>query len=549
VYDIICSFHHDSHVASWENSMQKINLDALIPREDFEVQDERTPGNKKESISIEDLKPDSFFFTVIRKPDFQRETSEWEGDKVSDFITSFLDGDLIPAVILWGSPSGLLFVIDGSHRLSALAAWINNDYGDGTKSKQFYDGIIPDDQLRDAENTRQQINKTIGSYDDFKLALTNPEKVKPHVLQRAKKLGALSIKLQWVEGDAGKAEKSFLKINKAAAPINNTELALVQSRKKPNSIAARGIIRSGTGHRYWAHFQNDTQDRVQELSKQINAILFSPPLNTPVKTLDIPIAGTITSPTALPLILDFINIVNNVPFIKYEQKKKRADISGMEEPHPDDSTGEKTIEYLDKTKKVAQIINSIHPSSLGLHPVVYFYTQEGRHKPASFYATVALIMELEKNRGYPKFIKVRNKFEEFLLTYDNVIQQIVRKYRGALASHLHVKNYYIAVIDSLANGDRSEEAVSRLSQKEEFKYIRLDQNPNYPSGPDFTSEGKSAVFIKTALQSAPKCGICNGYIHKNSITIDHIKRKADGGVGTPDNGQVAHPYCNSTIKN
>ena len=127
--------------------MAKVNLDAIIPREDFEVEENVTPGKKKETLSIEDIKSDSFFFSNVRKPDFQRETNEWDSKKIADFIESFLDGDLIPAIILWRSTGGYLFVIDGSHRLSSLAAWINDDYGDGTISKQFYDGIIPEEQI------------------------------------------------------------------------------------------------------------------------------------------------------------------------------------------------------------------------------------------------------------------------------------------------------------------------------------------------------------------------------------------------------------------
>jgi hypothetical protein len=40
--------------------MAKVNLDALIAREDFEVEDNINSGKKKEAISIEDIKPDSF---------------------------------------------------------------------------------------------------------------------------------------------------------------------------------------------------------------------------------------------------------------------------------------------------------------------------------------------------------------------------------------------------------------------------------------------------------------------------------------------------------
>jgi hypothetical protein len=46
--------------------MAKVSLDALIPREDFEVEDNSNPGKKKETISIEDIKADSFFFLNVR---------------------------------------------------------------------------------------------------------------------------------------------------------------------------------------------------------------------------------------------------------------------------------------------------------------------------------------------------------------------------------------------------------------------------------------------------------------------------------------------------
>lgn len=80
--------------------MAKANLDALIPREDFEVAEAVNSGLKKHTISAEDIKADSFFFQTLRKPDFQRETNEWEPEKVSELIKSFVAGELIPAVIL-----------------------------------------------------------------------------------------------------------------------------------------------------------------------------------------------------------------------------------------------------------------------------------------------------------------------------------------------------------------------------------------------------------------------------------------------------------------
>lgn len=516
--------------------MAKVNLDALIPREDFEVEENINPGKKKETISIEDFKPDSFFFPNLRKPDFQRETNEWEAKKISEFIFSFLTGDLIPAIILWRSTSGYLFAIDGSHRLSSLFAWINDDYGDGKISKLFYDGIIPDDQLEIAEKTRKLINKQIGSYEDYKLASSYPDKVKADIAKRAKNLAALAIQLQWVEGDASKAENSFFKINQQAAPIDKTELKLLKSRKKPNSIAARAIIRSGKGHKYWSSFPKETQQEIQELASEINKILFDPKLEAPIKTLDIPIGGKLYSAQALPLILDFVNVANKI----------EPNSNGLE----DDTTGEKTTNFLKKTRKVAWLLNSNHSSSLGLHPIIYFYSQDGRYKIASFFAIVDLIINLENRKKFDDFVKAREEFEKVIQKYDYLVQQINRKHRSVQASYKHISLFFKKIIESINSGNSIDSSINDLIKGEEYSYLTLmtDKEINTTQR-DFSTNKKSAVFIQEAIQSAQKCKICNGLIHRNSISIDHIQRKQDGGVASIDNAQLTHPYCNTGFKN
>jgi len=518
--------------------MAKVNLDALIPREDFEVIEVINSGKKKDTISIEDLKSDSFFFTNVRKPDFQRETNEWTGQKICDFIESFVEEDLIPAIILWRSNSGFIFVIDGSHRLSSLSSWINDDYGDGKISKLFYDGIVPDDQIKIAEETRRIVRKKVGTYEDFKLALSYPEKVRPDILRRAKNLAALAIQLQWVEGGASKAENSFFKINQQAAPIDTTELVLLESRKKPNCIAARAIIRGGKGHKYWSKFTTEIQDKIQDLAKEINEILFSPQLQTPIKTLDIPIGGRLYSGQTLPLILDFVNIVNNIG-------------SDFKNSLPDDETGEETIRMLLSVRKVSYRINSDHPSSFGLHPIVYFYSQEGKYKVTSFYAIVSLLLDLERKNAYKEFIISRERFEKLIQKYDYVIQQINRKYRSSHASYPYIKDFYFKSIILLSSDLNltEDQVISSLLSETEYSYLTLQLSQEEITKTEFTSERKSAVFIKEAMASAPKCQICQGLIHRNSISIDHIVRKSEGGLGTVDNGQITHPYCNTTFKN
>lgn len=522
--------------------MDKVTLDALIPREDFEVEESKISGTKKEKISIEDIQKDSFFFSAVRKPDFQRETTEWDSQRVCELIKSFIEGDLIPAIIFWRSKAGYLFVIDGSHRLSALSAWVNNDYGDGPISKLFYDGVILDEQLKMAEETRKLINKKVGSYEDYRLAITHPDKVKPEIVKYARNLASLAIQLQWVEGDASKAENSFFKINQQAAAIDKTELKLLESRKKPNSIAARAIIRSGKGHKYWSRFSKEIQDKIQEIAKEINEILFEPKLQTPIKTLDLPVGGKVYSGQTLPLIFDFVNIVNKIDVNNKDVNNKEVN---------DDLTGETTIKYLKNVRKIAYILNSNHKSSLGLHPILYFYSPNGQHRTVSFLAVVDFVMKLNERKKLKDFIGVREKFEYFLQNYDYLIKQIYEKYRDVQKSYKHISNFFEQVVIHLKAGTTLDDTLNQIISSDDFKYlnIRNQEKSITSSTKEFNTNKKSEIIIKDLLGSVSRCKICKGLIHRNSISIDHIQRKEDGGLATSDNGQITHPYCNTGYKN
>ncbi len=515
---------------------KNIVLDALIPHEDFEVKDESSGTTRNiATIGIRDLEYESFFFSALRKPDFQRETNEWDAKRIVSLIESFIEGDLIPAIILWRNPASYTFVIDGAHRVSALAAWINDDYGDGDISKSFYDGVIPEEQIESAERTRKAVRKQVGLFKDYQLALRNPEKVDQKIAESARSMGALAIQVQWVEGDAEKAETSFFKINQQAATIDKTELKLLKARHKPNGVATRAILRSGKGHKYWSSYEPDIQDEIQRLSEEINEIIFQPTLKNPVKIMDLPLGGKNFSSQSQSLILELVNRTNNI---------------GTKEDLDDDVTGEYTIAYLKECLKVVRRINSNHPSSLGLHPAIYFYTKDGRHKPASFWAAIEFVRELDKEKKFAWFTDIREQFEEFLLGYDYIIQQVVRKYRSATSAYPYIKNLYMSVGEMLHDGDKLEDVPRKLKGMSDYAYITLsDDGGEEVISPDFSRERKSEVFIREAVGSTVKCAICKGLLHRNSITIDHVDRKQDGGLGCVDNGQLAHPYCNSTYKN
>ena len=296
-----------------------VNLDALIKRQDFAAAED-VQSEQIDKISISHLRKGEFFYNALRKPDFQRETANWTPAKIADFVSTLLNQELIPAIIMWQSPS-VSFVIDGAHRLSALMAWVHDDYGDGELSREFFGPDIPREQLDTAKKTRNLLDKGIGSYAVHKKAAENPKGASPEVLERALRLGTAALHVQWIKGgDPEKAERSFVKINQRSVPIDPVELKIIEGRRKPNAIAARAIVRAATGHKYWKQFAPTTRTEIETLGKSIYDIFFLPTLDPGVlKTLDLPFAGRGYSAQTLPLMYFCVNMMNAIDSEKTEK--------------------------------------------------------------------------------------------------------------------------------------------------------------------------------------------------------------------------------------
>jgi hypothetical protein len=123
------------------------------------------------------------------------------------------------------------------------------------------------------------------------------------------------------------------------------------------------------------------------------------------------------------------------------------------------------------------------------------------------------------------------------------------KYGSGPKGFARLKDLLIFLLDQLESGKSSTEIVNSMEKNPEFSFLQPKEVTADGVGRDFGSDAKSAVFLRDALKDPLRCGICGGLVHRNAISIDHVVRKADGGLGDPDNGQLTHPYCNTTIKN
>jgi len=510
-----------------------VNLDALIRRSDFDIVESTSQSAPPQTMQIRDLENDAFFYSGLRKPDFQRETASWSPRKIRDFVQTFVEGDLIPAIILWRS-QGSTFIIDGAHRLSALIAWVNDDYGDGPISRHFFTHVIAPEQIKIAERTRKLINKEIGSYKDHQFAIKFPDRSKAQIVAAAKLLGQVSVTLQWLTGDSERAEASFFKINQEAVPIDRTELRLLRARHKPNALAARAIIRAGTGHKYWSKFDDDKKKEIEKIAKEVHESLFTPMLNTPIKTMDLPVAGQSYSAQTLPLVFELVNLAN-------EEHLKQLE---------DDLTGEQTIRFLKNVRKISNRISGDHPSSLGLHPVVYFYSSEGRFQPTSFLAIISLFKSFEKENLYSTFTAYRSKFEDFILKYKSFSNQVTTKWGSGVKGSDKLKGLYRIIFDKLVESKSNTQGVilNILASDETFGFLQPIVSSTAEIGADFNTDTKSQAYLRAAIESPVRCQICGARLHIKSISIDHKTRKEDGGQGDLENAQATHPYCNTGYK-
>ncbi len=510
---------------------KSVNLDALIPRLDFEVNglgDDAPP--KDHAMKISDLEKTAFFYGALRKPDFQRETEDWDSKRVVGLIRTFIEDGLIPGVILWKNRE-YLFVIDGSHRLSALIAWVQDDYGDKEVSEEFFDHDISDEQKAVAEATRKLVEREFRSYKDHREAISNQSAYGPELVKRALRFGSLSLPIQYVKGNVSDAEAAFLRINQQAAMINQQELELIEGRKRPNVIAARAVIRRGTGHKYWKGFKENEQRVIEEIATEVHNLIFEPISHHPIKSLDLPAGGSVSAPPALRMVYDFINLCVGTPTTET------------------DDTGQKTIEYLTRCRRVMQLMLSDHASSLGLHPAVYFYSWTGRQQPVLFLVVTQMIIEYDQKRRLPEFIQIRQTLEEFLMSNRPLVSQVVRKFGTKSSGHTNLGEFYKQVFDLLREGLSAPGVVEIITADPRYSYLQPSES-QYEVKPasKFSIQVKSGVVMRELLTKASRCAICGGIVPSQALSVDHKQRRQDGGTGHGDNAQLTHPYCNTGIR-
>ena len=512
----------------------EVNLDALIQREDFDIEETgaaKSAAQQGKELYIQTLIPEERLAN-LRKPDFQRETSSWTPEIVYEFILSVADADVIPALILWRSPiSGKSFVIDGAHRLSAVIAWINNDYGDGEISKAFYGNSIPSEQLEAAEKTRNLIESNIGKFAVLKGLSVKKDAPNPVAERRSNNILSVPLSIQAIEGDAQAAERSYKRINSTAVAINRQELRLIDSRRYPVGIATRALMRAGTGYEYWSQFPEPTKSDISKTAALIYNELIAPIAEYPGVALDLPTKRGI-GPTSLATILDLVEILNSP--IRNAEK---------------DTEGRETLKYLERVQRATErVFGKSHIGSLALHPALYCYDAKGKFVGKAFIGAIQFVIDLIKKDKVFSFTEQREKFEDFLIEHRHLISQIGKTQgSGGKRGVPAVVALYWSIFDACVAGLEGDRIVEKLKDYPALKFLDWEKPVEIPTGKKASAADKAQAVIKQALDG-DICTECRGRMYIKDRSIDHVTRLVDGGKSVASNLIPIHPYCNTGFK-
>ena len=474
--------------------MSKVNLDALIPKADFIAHREGIKNTRdRDKLHLFQLlqNHDLSIYHLLKKPDFQRETSEWDMKRIGDLIECFIERSFIPAIILWeNEETGFIYVIDGAHRLSALLAYINNDYGYGSISHEFngYSGISEADKEL-ANETEQYINKRIGSYS----SIINGGGVKADSLKQG------YFDVQTITGDVKKAEDSFFKINQQGVVLSPTEKALCKLREYPTCIATRVIMKGKSAHQYTKNFNPNCQNSVLEIGEEINKTLFTPPYKEETKSIILhnPLGGSQTN--AMPAIFELMKLIKE----KYKS---------VNDEKIDALNGTETLDYLMWTRKLIWKTLSEKSGSLGLHPSIYFYNTGGKFIHSAFLGMMQLLIENDgqgDDKFLPRFTKNRSCVEDFLKNYKVFIGQINAKFGSKQRSFRHLKGFFTTIIDLFdeqptRNFEDSKEEVLRKI-KEVYPFLNERDLEVEPKANRASKEYRSFLKIKEEIDKTACC--------------------------------------------
>jgi hypothetical protein len=111
-----------------------------------------------------------------------------------------------------------------------------------------------------------------------------------------------------------------------------------------------------------------------------------------------------------------------------------------------------TMKYLYTVRKRIDRITGDASRSLGLHPVVYFYTRSGTFQPTVFLAVSDFVEDLQDRGKLIEFTRHRRSFEDFLIAHKEATTLLIKQL-GSGERHIpRLREYYNLILRKLLAG-------------------------------------------------------------------------------------------------
>jgi hypothetical protein len=554
-----------------------VHLDHLIKRQSIRFYNKEesdsvpTSSQRLSDTNIRYNDITSLWFNNIRKPDFQRETNAWDAEQCCEFIESVFMSRIIPSIILWKSEdNGLVYVLDGAHRLSIIRAWMTDDYGD--KHIDYYERRDIETIKQVANETRSLINIKVGSYESFKesynvLQIKTDEGKAPRTEMSDKSYrqakfysdiiaGNAALFAQWEKGNYESAEQSFLRINRQGQPLNPAESTLIEYRKGSYSRAIMHISNAGEEGYYWP--KDNIPEAYQsivlsfsETAKYIYERLFVPSFTLPIRDLSVPLLVAPAYFQKHNYLMELIPLlVWNT--ISDEESYQLEYLSRDHKEAPEVIIQNAQIIFKNIDNKLNHLTSfNNDPKSLSIVPLFYWYNERGQFTRALFYSWVYWLFQgTEDNIFQRKLIYTSNRenIELIFFHFKKEITAYAAKSGAGLKAVKNLSIFFEKIINYFHERrneknkfeDLENTILTFLGERRQSKNIVRD-------GRTTTIRDKTQANINEMFKSSIRCHICGGIVDLKfgGIQYDHLIKYKTVKVTDPENLRPSHPFCNN----
>jgi hypothetical protein len=557
----------------------KVYLDHHIKRENLRY---RRPegmighsGKELPNLRLIDLMRDDFMYLAsLRKPDFQRATWAWTPEDCVSLLESVVNRQVVPSIIMWKSPDGLEYILDGGHRISAILAWLKDDWGEEA-ADNFEDPDEAEAIRRTAHEVRNLVKARVGLVSEYQDAdrqiqtLTREGKApKDHLAERSFKrglfyqslrMGEIWFDVLWVHGDYGIAEQSFLKINKSGKRLSDWETKLIENRNSSFARVIMSISNPESVPYYWPDEIPDGLDQplldqkrkaIIEDARRLQVVWFEPKFQRPPRSLTQPlmVAPGEKKPYYVAELLTVLEgfrgqLSETEKLLQRDSNATPREI--LENGHRLTSRAVELFEHLVGSS----------PKSLEVVPALYFYTPAGLHIRSLLYGFIYWLLGGNDDEILTRktiFSAYRGAFEEVLIEKkEEVISTIGRKAGSGPEVTWRTAKFFqelMKLLETLHGETQSKKFKDDFAKFESLsgKSSRTAPVGNEVASRTFSAKQKAEKILQSFLENAVRCEICGGLLDPGrSVQHDHITPWSEGGRTSSENQRLTHPFCNN----